>query len=575
MGNGGSSESDNAKQQQQQQQKQVDVVSAQRETIAVARSLDGVSRSVANECDICDLRVVTGVSTSSVKIKREFGTVTEAQCGRFARDERRVRAQTMSMPDFIGKLQAGKYMQDMGNGFCSQIDITSEQAAEHLKKDSLDDPKLNPRQIRTLQKSGEGGFSSDTKAKIEASIPFQFSFNGESIPIRIMTAYHPCPLRLEGIQPDAVLSLNDPSFSDPNVNVNHGNNIVILVPLVARNSADKSVAFFDKILPQIGAVSAPDPSGDYPVRDVHTGDNWNISTIFNGTKGNDGSLTISNGYYQWSGRNGQRFIMLDKPIAVSDTAMATLTQTLPMTQPENAIPDILYVNNPFRSGVVHKPGPLGDTCSTKESFTDLQGVYALGAKTSSDVYGFSKTMNFEEESGDPWTIWARASAGKTLTSQQITGLIFNSMVFIAMAVGAYLALNAVLRMYDVRYSELSTGIGKVAAVFAKDLQQKAAVLKTKISEGVASLPPRPAKSKPLAGGPPESEAPAATAEPAAEAAAEPAAEAAAAPEPAPEPAAAPEPAPEPAPAPAPGGSMVKGRTKRGRGHGALSRTARR
>jgi hypothetical protein len=59
--------------------------------------------------------------------------------------------------------------------------------------------------------------------------------------------------------------------------------------------------------------------------------------------------------------------------------------------------------------------------------------------------------------------------------------MFQIMVFVAMAVGAYLALSAVLRMYDVEAADLSKGIGKVTAVVFKNLQQKAASLKNKVS----------------------------------------------------------------------------------------------
>ena len=66
----------------------------------------------------------------------------------------------------------------------------------------------------------------------------------------------------------------------------------------------------------------------------------------------------------------------------------------------------------------------------------------------------------------------------------MVAVVFNLLVFLAMCVGAFFAFNAALRYYDVRYSEVSTTLGKIGAVFAKNLQEKAAALKNKM----ASIP---------------------------------------------------------------------------------------
>ena len=418
----------------------------------------------------------------------------------------------MSIQDFIGNLQSSRYLRNLQNGFCEQVELPGEEADKVTKIEEFDENKLLSVRI---QKMSSGGFSSDTKAKLEPSIPFELVFNGEKISVKTMTVYHPCPLRLEGVQPDAIMSLNDPSFGDPNY--------VILVPLVVRNSGDSSVEFFDKVLTQISSVRAPDASRQYPVRNVPTGENWTLAKIFGVTPTDDGKLDVTSGYYEWkgmpalervradgpgtityswkeSGAPSPRYIMLDTPVSISSTAMANVVQALPVTAAQDAIHAVLYNSNPLQRGIVHKQGPPGESCAAKEGFTDLQGVYELGTKASSDAYNFSKTMTYDEESCDPWTLWAQASAGKGFTAQQITAIIFNALVFVAMAIGAYLAFNAVLRLYDVKYSELSIGIGKVTAVFAKNLQQKANALQQKLSVGIPGLPIGPGGLKALAAG---------------------------------------------------------------------------
>jgi hypothetical protein len=327
--------------------------------------------------------------------------------------------------------------------------------------------------------------------------------------------FHPCPLRLDGFQPDAVMCLNDPSFGDPNY--------VIIIPLVARNSAHPSVGFFDKVLSQVSSVTAPDPSGTYPIRNIPTGERWSLSKLFDIAPTQGGSMEVINGYYEWkgmpalervrrdgpgntinyfwreSGKEAPRYIMVDTPVAISTTALAGITQALPVTPAMDAVHAILYSSNPLQRGIVHKPGPPGANCEKKETFVDLEGAYSRAERAyeegSNFVFGDGTE---EEEACDPWTLWAQASDGKGLTAQQITTMIFNALVFVAMGVGAYLAFNAVLRMYDVKYSELAIGIGKVTAVFAKNLQAKTDSIRERMSTGLPMALPIPQGNSPAA-----------------------------------------------------------------------------
>lgn len=460
--------------------------------------LDGVTRSIANECSQCTLQVTSGISSSSVKLSREFGQVSIVQCGRYEKEKKKVQNKELSLQDFLGNLQAGRYLRNLNNGFCEQVDLSAEEAVKVTKIEEYDEGKL--RSVR-IQQMSSGGFSSDTKAKLEPSIPFELTFSGTKIPIKTMTVYHPSPLRLEGVQADAIVSLNDPSFGDPSY--------VILVPLVARNTNDPSVKFFEKVLSQIGSVSSPEPSGSYPVRNIPTGEDWTLAKVFNITPSESGSLDVTNGYYEWkgmpalervrqdgpgtityswkeSGKPSPRYIMLDAPVAISSGALANVVQALPVTPAQDAIHAILYSSNPFQRGIVHKQGPPGANCTVKETMVDLEGVYDLGRKASSNAYESSQTMTFEEEACDPWTLWAQASAGKGFTAQQITTMIFNALVFIAMAVGAYIAFAAVLRLYDEKARDLAAGIGKVTAVFAKNLSQKAAAMRQEARENIST-----------------------------------------------------------------------------------------
>ena len=148
--------------------------------------------------------------------------------------------------------------------------------------------------------------------------------------------------------------------------------------------------------------------------------------------------------------------MLDTPVAISSSSLSSITQSLPVTPSSDAIHAVLYSSNPLQRGIVHKQGPPNPSCG-RESFADMNGV--------------------KEEFCDSWTAWAQSSQSKGFTTQQIFGLIFNVLVFIAMGVGAYIALSAVLREYHVELTNVSAGLGKITAVVFKNLKQKAGEMK--------------------------------------------------------------------------------------------------
>ena len=435
--------------------------------------LDGLTRTIANECNGCKLEVKSGISSSSVKLSREFGEVTDVQCKRYKDDKKRVTDKKMSFQDFLGNVKAGKYLRNLDNGYCEQVTMTEEDAKKFKNIGEFDENKL---QSVRIQKVSSGGFSSDTKAKLTPSIPFKLTFKGQEITVKTMTVYHPCPLRIEGIQPDAVLSLNDPGFDD-------GSQYIILIPLTAKNTADPSIEFFDRILPQVNALMVPEATGQYMSRNVATGANWSLTKVFTTGAINNGSFEVQNGYYEWkgmpalervksetanwygttisyswkeSGKPSPRYIMLDTPVAISSSSLSSITQTLPVTPASDAVHAVLYSSNPLERGIVHKQGPPNPACP-RENFADMNGV--------------------KEDFCDDWTAWAQDTKTTGYTTQQIFTLIFNVLVFIAMAIGAYLAFAAILRCYDKELKNVSAGLGKITAVVFKSLKQKVGEMK--------------------------------------------------------------------------------------------------
>lgn len=437
-----------------------------------APRLTGLTRSLANDCAKCSFQVVPGISSSSVKLTREFGAVSEFQCRKYDIDLKRVKNKEMSLQNFLGKLQTGGYLRNLDNGFCEQVELPDSVAKETTTIDKYDESKLRTVRIQPVESAG---FSASTKAKFTPSIPFKLVVNGLPITVNTMTLYHPSPLRVEDVQADAVLSLNDPSFGNPGV--------VILIPLVGRNTDEPSTKFFEKIAPEIVSVASENPaSGQYLTRDISTGANWSLSKLFSVEAGESGNLDIASGYYVFSGmpplerkrrdgsgtvtysweRSGKtspNYVVLDTPVAINSSDLATITQRLPVTPSMDAIHAVLYDNNnPLNRGIVHKQGrPVSaQECSKKALYREMFDNADLNGVTN--------------ESCDAWETWAQRSG----TTDDLIAVLLGVILTIAAAIGAYLALVAVSKLYDVELRGIAEVLGKITAVFAKNLNDKVA-----------------------------------------------------------------------------------------------------
>ncbi len=427
---------------------------------------DSISLSSAKACFRCVLEMAPAISSSSVKLTRNFGDTNPQECRKFDDDLKRVRAKEFSFQDFMTNLQSGKYLRPTSTDFCEQIQFSEEDLADLNKAGGrIEDFDYRASKLQTvrIRKVSTGGFSSDTKAQITPSIPFKMYFNGEEILIKTITLYHPCPLRIEANQADAVLSLNDPSDKT----AKH----VILIPLVSGNLASSSADFIGKIAPQIATIATPDPStGRYLSRDVQTGADWTLSKLFPITNVKDNKVAVPSGFFVWEGAGamekyistntsslinyswrqtgtpGPKYILLEKPLPINPTDLATITQNLPVTPAFDAI-------HPVMSPVLYKQGPP-ENCGVpmREKFTSAD-MQTLADAVSCDP--FLNNVNVKD---------------KRYSTDAIVGLIFNFLLFCAAAIGAYIALAAVARMYDVEFKDFAMATGKVTAVWMKDLK---------------------------------------------------------------------------------------------------------
>ena len=75
-----------------------------------SNGIEGLSIASALNCGNCTVSVPRGVSTSSVKIFRESGMVTNQECAKFSEDYLRVTRKEMAFREFKKNLQSGKYL---------------------------------------------------------------------------------------------------------------------------------------------------------------------------------------------------------------------------------------------------------------------------------------------------------------------------------------------------------------------------------------------------------------------------------------------------------------------------------
>jgi hypothetical protein len=154
--------------------------------------------------------------------------------------------------------------------------------------------------------------------------------------------------------------------------------------------------------------------------------------------------------------------MLEKPLPVSPNDLAALIRSLPVTDWTDAIHEVFSPEN----GVLYKQGPPGANCGTPmREHMDNEWANKLYGETSALGSAIS-----DEVGCDPFS--AVNVPDKGFSTKKILTLVFNVLVLVAAAIGAYLALAAVARMYDVEYTDFTKGIGKVVAVYAKNLQGK-------------------------------------------------------------------------------------------------------
>ena len=463
----------------------------------------------------------------------------------------------MSFHDFITNLQAGNYSRpiaktDRGE-FCEQVLFNDEDAAKVTDLASFDANVSKLKNIRIRQVTDGGSFSSGTKAKFRLSLPIKAKYVAqlqktnapvtqmkawpfrwettpgsdavtpifEEISISMLTMYHPSPLRIENVQHDAVLSLNDPSDASAKT--------VILIPLKASNVGDESVDFFNKIAKHLTTITTPDSvTGLYPETDIPTGNDWNIKSVFWLDKpGGDNISKVTDAFYTWMGAGSYkrvlrtqsateinygweqdgpqvRYFMLQTPVSISSTDLSFLTRSLPPTPANEAIhtiPDPSIGSNPkvlykkaTGPGAAASCGTGGRERMTNQGQGDILASLFTGGGLEDMLIDEKGNPLADKESCDPFKNNAKKLNGNPspFTPTKAAAYFFNFMIIIGLAIGTWLALYFVTsKDYDYKFRDFAEDAGKVVGTLALQTSGRIKDSAYAVSQSLPSAPALP------------------------------------------------------------------------------------
>ncbi len=442
------------------------------------------------------LAVDTRVTTSSVTLTRDYGNVSNDECKQYQKDKDAVAKKQMSFGDFLMNMAAGKYTrpvsQDQNAQYCEQILVDDQMIAKLTDYNAFLANETQIKGVRIRKVTGGGSFSSGTKVKIVLSLPLRAQYVSEmkdnvpqfkDITIRTMTLYHPSPIRVENVQHDAVLSLNDPSDEVA------GSDSVILIPLKGSNTGAKSEDFFNKIVKHAISLSAPSMvTGMFEKVDVPTGADWSLASLFwLGEATKDGYARVEDAYYSWDGLptfnrslasqsasainynwvasdSSVRYFMLANPVNIAMSDLSILTRNLPPTPPDQAIHKIPDASLKWKNATP-KPSYWN---ATPIVYKAAEGKAIAG----SCCGGVEKTAPVEEGPKDLPSFGGTATESFTnkgsISSNTIITFVFGFITLLFMMIGAAIALHLIHKDYDYTLRTASNTVGEaVGAWFAK------------------------------------------------------------------------------------------------------------
>jgi len=164
---------------------------------------------------------------------------------------------------------------------------------------------------------------------------------------------------------------------------------------------------------------------------------------------------------------------LDSPLEINRTDLALITGSLTPTPAKEAIHPI-----PAQPELVFHKGSVPPAPDTISGSAGCGGVVDLCEGFTTGTLNDQLKASDEFESScpgakcDPFLQNVKELKSGTFTTTAVFTALFNALVFVAMAVGAYIALNMVGNDYDIGLRNFAEAVGKILAVWAKGARDR-------------------------------------------------------------------------------------------------------
>ena len=190
--------------------------------------------------------------------------------------------------------------------------------------------------------------------------PFVAVFNGRQFTFTELRVYHPAPMRIEGIQADAVVQCNS------------GTDLEIFIPIKKGTGVGSSVAFLSAMSQRLDPATSAGlgivnkDSGAYEQVDLVTGQDWSLTNLVGDA---DPYFTWVDSkleqyvradlqcdrYIGWRSTPGPQVIYFQNPVTVSSADIDKLTATVGAVMPTNVLS---VVTHPlYSAGKANCPAP--------------------------------------------------------------------------------------------------------------------------------------------------------------------------------------------------------------------------
>jgi hypothetical protein len=284
-------------------------------------------------------------------------------------------------------------------------------------------------------------YASDKKLFIIPDKPFNITYDGESHVIRKMTIYRPCPYRIENVQADAVLSLND--YSDVEAT------FVALIPLSAQLRYGKPGDFIGRVMQNVNGFVPNEETNQFHPLTIPVGHDWQLTNVLEATQDPapatednpdpDAPNTVTGGFFTWTTKRYEEYEVSRNTITGADGKSETLINYDWREVSGSAIRSVLFEKPAGISYLTSTYLQLLPYAPSNESAPGLPGRENIGyrkAKCTTCESGFRD--NYED-------IEAVLQQSKELIDPKSLAFMISTFLIMAIAlIAIYFALDSAL-----------------------------------------------------------------------------------------------------------------------------------